>query len=389
MHEFFYKYLKLFLTIYHLINFEPISMDSNASLHQLFFLEKSSTNLIPEKFIWPKEENHNITSHEELNEPIVDLEGFFNGDKDTTRRTTELIRSACLSHGLFQVINHGVNLKLINSVHDHVKDFFKLPIDEKLRVQRVPGSFWGYSFAHADRFTLNLPWKETLSCCFHENGHDSEAAGFFKSAFGEECEHTGLIFKEYCKAMTKLSLTIIEILEMSLGVDNSYFKEIFKDGSSIMRCNFYPPCQEPGLALGTGPHCDPTALTILHQDQVGGLQVLSDGKWKSVRPRHGALVVNLGDTLEALSNGVYKSCPHRAIVNKSMERISLVFFFCPSEDKVIVPPENLVTTERPRLYPDFKWSDFLQFTQKYYRVDVSTLLNFTKWLINHHHHQTT
>lgn len=104
------------------------------------------------------------------------------------------------------------------------------------------------------------------------------------------------IFEKYCEAMKNLSLTIMEILGMSLGVDPSYFKDFFKDGSSIMRCNLYPPCQEPGLALGTGPHCDPTALTILHQDQVGGLQVYSDHKWKSVMPRHGALVVNLGDT---------------------------------------------------------------------------------------------
>ncbi|KAI3464356.1 hypothetical protein Pfo_021019 [Paulownia fortunei] len=362
-------------------------MDSNASLHELSFLE-FSTDLIPQKFIWPKEENHVTNQEQELNEPIVDLEGFFNGDKEATRQIAELVRSACLSHGLFQVINHGVDLKLIKTVHDYVKDFFKLPIDEKMRVQRLPDSFWGYSFAHADRFSLNLPWKETISCFFHEKGpdSDSEAALFFKSAFGQEFEQTGWVFQKYCEAMTKLSLTIVEILGMSLGVDQSHFKEFFQGGSSIMRGNFYPPCQEPGLVLGTGPHCDPTALTILHQDQVGGLQVLADHKWKSVRPRYGALVINLGDIFAALSNGVYKSCPHRAVVNNSMERVSLVFFLCPGEDKVIVPPKNLVSSERVREYPDFTWSELLQFTQKHYRVDVATLHNFTRWLISH---QTT
>lgn len=63
-----------------------------------------------------------------------------------------------------------------------------------------------------------------------------------------------------------------------------------------MRCNYYPPCKEAGLTLGTGPHCDPTSLTILHQDQVGGLQVFVDGKWQVVRPRPDALVINIGDT---------------------------------------------------------------------------------------------
>ncbi|PIN05599.1 Iron/ascorbate family oxidoreductase [Handroanthus impetiginosus] len=367
-------------------------MDSNTSLQNLHSVLKLSKTLIPQKFIWPKEQNHNTTPNQEehLNEPIIDLQAFIDGNHDSARHTAELVRSACLSHGLFQVINHGVDSKLINSMHYHVKDFFNLPIDEKMRVHRLPGSFWGYSLAHADRFSLNLPWKETISCFFDENGKgpdsDFEATGFFKLAFGEDFEEIASIFQKYCEAMKRLSLTIMEILGMSLGADQSYFKEFFKDGGSIMRCNLYPPCQEPGLALGTGPHCDPTALTILHQDQVGGLQVLDDGKWKFVKPRHDAFVVSLGDTFVALSNGVYKSCPHRALVNKSMERVSLVFFLCPREDKVIVPPENLVTSERPRKYPDFTWSELLQFTQKHYRVDIATLQNFTKWLIAH---QTT
>ena len=96
--------------------------------------------------------------------------------------------------------------------------------------------------------------------------------------------------------MKKLSLTIMEILGMSLGVDKQHYKDFFEDGSSILRFNFYPPCQEPDQTLGTGPHCDPTALTILYQDQVKGLEVLADGLWKSVRPRPDALVVSLGDT---------------------------------------------------------------------------------------------
>ena len=83
---------------------------------------------------------------------------------------------------------------------------------------------------------------------------------------------------------------------MSLEVDRMHFREFFEDGSSIMRCNHYPYCQEPSLALGTGPHCDPTSLTVLHQDQVGGLDVFADNRWQSVRPRPDALVINIGDT---------------------------------------------------------------------------------------------
>lgn len=109
-----------------------------------------------------------------------------------------------------------------------------------------------------------------------------------------------LVYQKYCEAMKKLSLVLMEVLGMSLGVDRSHYREFFKDGNSIMRCNYYPPCHEPGLAYGTGPHCDPTSLTILHQDQVGGLEVYVNNKWRIVRPRRDALVINLGDTFKVI-----------------------------------------------------------------------------------------
>lgn len=100
----------------------------------------------------------------------------------------------------------------------------------------------------------------------------------------------------YCEEMKKLSLAIFKLLGISLGIEGEHYEKFFEDGTSIMRCNYYPPCNQPGLTLGTGPHCDPTTLTILHQDQVGGLQVFANHKWQVVRPRPDALVVNIGDT---------------------------------------------------------------------------------------------
>lgn len=96
--------------------------------------------------------------------------------------------------------------------------------------------------------------------------------------------------------MSRLSLGIMELLAMSLGVDRRYFKEFFEENESIMRLNYYPTCQRPDETLGTGPHCDPTSLTILHQDEVGGLQVFVDNEWRSIRPNLDAFVVNIGDT---------------------------------------------------------------------------------------------
>ncbi|XP_059280391.1 gibberellin 20 oxidase 2-like [Lycium ferocissimum] len=336
---------------------------------------------IPKEFIYPKEEL--IQAQEELNELVIDLRGIFTGNNSVaTQHVAMLVKTACLNHGFFQVINHGVDSQLINMAHAHVNDFFKLPLGVKLKVQKQHGSLWGYSSAHAERFNSRLPWKETLSFNFHENSgsNQSVVVDFFESGFGKEFEQMGLVFERYCKEMKRLGLVIMEILGISLGVEKSYYKEFFRDANSIMRCNFYPTCQDPDLALGTAPHCDPNSLTILHQDQVGGLEVFVDSKWKSVRPRPDALVINIGDTFTALSNGLYKSCVHRAIVNRQLDRISLAFFFCPREDKIIVPPQDLVSG--PRMYPDFTWFDLLNFTQNHYRADQATLQNFTLWFLS-------
>ena len=107
--------------------------------------------------------------------------------------------------------------------------------------------------------------------------------------------------------MEKLSLALMEILGASLGLDQAYFKEFYEDGGAIMRANCYPICPEPGLTLGVGPHRDPTSLTILHQDQVGGLEVLVDDQWKSIQPRNDAFVVNIGDTFSVW----FIACPKK------------------------------------------------------------------------------
>ncbi|KAF5467883.1 hypothetical protein F2P56_012093 [Juglans regia] len=366
----------------HLVSQLPLEREDQKDHGDSFlhppFLQKES--FVPKNFIWPKGDL--VVAHDELREPIVDLGGFFRGDLVATQHAVLLIRAACLNHGFFQVTNHGVDPRLVKMAYHHMDNFFKLPASMKLRAKRTPGNMWGYSGAHADRFSSKLPWKETLSFGFHDSGSKPVVEDFFKSNLGMDFEQTGVVYQKYCEAMKDVALAIMELLAISLGVHPLHYKHFFQDGSSIMRCNYYPPCKEPGLAFGTGPHCDPTSLTILHQDQVGGLEVFANNKWRNVRPRPDALVVNIGDTFMALSNGRYKSCLHRAVVNRYKERRSLAFFLCPREDKLVRPPEDLVCRDGTSAYPVFTWSDLLYFTQYHYRADDATLPNFTKWLLS-------
>ncbi|XP_011031154.1 PREDICTED: gibberellin 20 oxidase 1-B-like [Populus euphratica] len=353
--------------------------ETNAPVLYSSFLQKQAN--MPTEFIWPIGDL--VHNQDELKEPLIDLDGFLKGDERATADAAELVRTACLNHGFFQVINHGVDIGLIHAAHEEIDKIFKLPLDKKLSTRRKPGDVSGYSGAHAHRYSSKLPWKETFSFGYHgDDGSEPLVVDYFKSVLGENFEHTGWVYQRYCEAMKKVSLVIFELLGISLGVDRLHYRKFFEDGSSIMRCNNYPPCNNSSLTLGTGPHCDPTSLTILHQDQVGGLEVFANNKWQAIRPRPDALVVNIGDTFTALSNGRYQSCLHRAVVNRERERKSLVFFVSPKEEKVVRPPHDLVCREGPRKYPDFTWSDLLEFTQKHYRADVATLQSFIQWLLS-------
>ncbi|KAH7685332.1 Ent-kaurene synthase protein [Dioscorea alata] len=362
-------------------------MDSSSILlspQELIFFDPSilqTQSKIQKEFIWPQTERPN--SLQDLQAPLIDLQGFFSGHHDSTYTAAKLIDTACRSHGFFQVINHGVDLSLSHQALNFLDDFFSLPLSLKLHASRKPGTMWGYSGAHADRFSSKLPWKETLSFPYHNStisNSNPVVLDYFTSNFGNDFKQFGLVYQKYCEEMEKLALAIMELLAISLGVERMYFRDFFKNSDSIMRCNYYPPCQEPELVLGTGPHCDPTSLTILQQDHVGGLQVFANDQWKAVPPVPDALVINIGDTFMALSNGKYKSCLHRAVVNRHWARKSLAYFLCPQEDKVVRAPSVIV--EGPRKYPDFSWAELREFTQKHYRADMNTLQSFSQWLLS-------
>ncbi|KAI3761956.1 hypothetical protein L1987_52379 [Smallanthus sonchifolius] len=362
---------------------EPMKNGEDKTIESAMIFDQQTNDQFPKQFIWPKD-HLSQTSTENLNEQVIDLQGFLSHDEHATLLAANLVKESCLSHGFFQVVNHGVDPALLALAQEHGRGFFKLPLTEKLKCKQKEGSVAGFSCAHAQRFREKLPWKESLTFEYHENGTDEVITEFF-NALGSQYNETGLIFQKFCWSMNKLALDIMELLEISLGVEghkHNYYRQLYEEAVSIVRCNHYPQCNNPELTYGVGPHCDPNTLTILYQDQVGGLEVFVDNKWKSVQPNPDALVINIGDTFKALSNGKYKSCLHRVSVNRYEPRLSLVFFLCPKGDKELKAPQDLVDKDGRKEYPDFTWEEFLQFTQKNHRADENTLEGFTKWLLS-------
>ncbi|KAG0448029.1 hypothetical protein HPP92_028031, partial [Vanilla planifolia] len=275
---------------------------------------------IPVQFVWPEEDKPTPDTHEELHVPLIDLGGFNSDQPEVAAEVVRQVGVACAEHGFFQVVNHGVPYELVSEAQRCMESFFSMPLCEKERAKRKPGESCGYASSFTGRFSSKLPWKETLSFSF--SPFSSIVLDYFIGALGEEFRQFGWVpFSRTSTSClrretgTFLRAGVSGILrgnERALVEDNgdvgdeprdrsSTFQGFFLSNESIMRLNYYPPCQKPELTLGTGPHCDPTSLTILHQDDVGGLQVFTDGRWRTIAPKTNAFVVNIGDTLMASS----------------------------------------------------------------------------------------
>ncbi|MED6118179.1 Protein srg1 [Stylosanthes scabra] len=128
----------------------------------------------------------------------------------------------------------------------------------------------------------------------------------------------------------------------------------------MMRMNYFPPCPQPEKVAGLNPHSDTIGLTILLQvNEVDGLQIKKDGIWVPIKPLPNAFVINIGDMLEMITNGIYRSIEHRVTVNAEKERLSFATFYMP-HDKEIGPATSLITEETPARFKRIGVQEYLR-----------------------------
>lgn len=154
------------------------------------------------------------------------------------------------------------------------------------------------------------------------------------------------------------------MISESLGLSTEYINDLFGDHSQLMSCNLYPACPNPELALGLVGHTDPGGITLLMQNDVGGLQVLQEDRWVPVTPISNTLVVNLGDMTQILSNGKYKSPVHRVVTNRNKERVTVVTAYGPSMETFVAPVPQLVDSSCPPIYKGCLYGEFMEMMQR-------------------------
>ncbi|CAL5046345.1 unnamed protein product [Urochloa decumbens] len=169
------------------------------------------------------------------------------------------------------------------------------------------------------------------------------------------------VLHEFTEKCTRVKDRLLPEMAKLLELDDYYFVNQFGDKADThARFNYYPPCPRPDLAFGLKPHSDATFISLLMVDSsVGGLQVLRDGAWYDVPARPHTLLINLGDQMEIMSNGIFKSPVHRVVTNAEKERLSVVLFYSVDPEREIQPAGKLIDENHPPLYKKVKVKEYV------------------------------
>ncbi|XP_008806812.3 gibberellin 20-oxidase-like protein [Phoenix dactylifera] len=270
------------------------------------------------------------------------------------------LSQACREWGFFHITNHGISRDLYNGIRTLSNQAFDLPLDTKLRIG--PSSIINTYTPHF----IASPFFESLRISGPNYFTSAKASG--DVMFEPPNVEFSNVLQEYGDRMVDLSKRIIIAVLKCLrdGFETKYYESEFSACHGYLRINNYTPPDESSLEEieGLGMHTDMSCITILYQDEIGGLQVRSkEGEWMDIMPREGTLVVNIGDLLQAWSNGRLRSSEHRVVLKQPVNRFSLAFFWCFEDEKMVSAPEDVVGEGKQRIYKPFICRDYIKFRE--------------------------
>ncbi|KAM4056974.1 2OG-Fe(II) oxygenase superfamily protein [Hirsutella rhossiliensis] len=253
----------------------------------------------------------------QLTAPIVDISGYLADDAQAVPRIASSIASAAHSPGFFQITGHGISSSLVSRLLENVAAFFAFPYEVRYSVRSSKlTAFRGFEAMGDQRIDKELvDCKEGFMIGRETSPEDARyLQGPNQWPLGPQGQDFKHVMMEFHNKMLGLSKVMFSLVALSLGLKEDYF-DAFVDTISMMRAHRYPPMtpETAKNSRGIGEHTDFGALTLLLQDQVGGLEVFHrpSKTWHAVEPVEGAFVVNIGDMLERWTNSHYTSTLHR------------------------------------------------------------------------------
>jgi isopenicillin N synthase-like dioxygenase len=266
--------------------------------------------------------------------PIVDV--------SDPARAADAIGEACRDLGFFYATNHGISDETLAVLDAASRSFFALAEDRKMQIAMARGGrAWRGYFPVGGELTSGMPdWKQGLYFGEELDEHDPRVVEGLplhgRNLFPADIPDLKPAVLRFMDEATLAAHAIMEGVALSLGLDAQYFRRTYTAHPTLLfRVFEYPP--NDGEGWGVGEHTDYGLLTLLPQDDNGGLQVKTPSSWIEAPPLPGTIVCNIGDMLDRLTGGLYKSTPHRVRNVSGRSRLSFPFFFDPAFDAEIVP----------------------------------------------------
>jgi isopenicillin N synthase-like dioxygenase len=264
--------------------------------------------------------------------PAIDVAGL-NGSAAERRACADRIGWACREIGFFTVVNHGVDLLSVRRTFDVATRFFAAPVAEKMKVAlSAESGFCGY-------FPLKAEVTDPLVGGDPKEGYDISFGP--ENRWPETPPDLRSVLTEYYATMSILARDLSRGFALALDLAEDFFAAKLDRPTAILRLLHYPPVEvvpDPRALppTGCGAHSDYGYLTILAQDEQGGLQVETQvGRWVNVPPLPGAFVCNIGEMMARWTNNRFRATPHRVIRIAPGSRYSIPFFFHPNPDVLI------------------------------------------------------
>jgi isopenicillin N synthase-like dioxygenase len=277
--------------------------------------------------------------------PVIDVSPLLDGDGDAgTGAVAAQIEAACRDRGFFYVTGHGVPADLLDQLAEASAEFFALPDPEKLEIAMARGGrAWRGYFPVGAELTSGRPdLKEGLYFGTELPADDPRVAAGLPlhgaNLFPRQVASMRPLVLSYLDELTRVGQAVLAGIALSLGLDAGYFATGYAaDPTVLFRIFHYPPATAGDDGWGVGEHTDYGLLTLLAQDDSGGLQIAAPEGWIDAPPIRGTFVCNIGDMLDRLTQSWYRSTPHRVRNRSGHGRLSFPFFLDPGFDDEVPP----------------------------------------------------
>nr|XP_023891187.1 1-aminocyclopropane-1-carboxylate oxidase homolog 1-like [Quercus suber]POE62192.1 1-aminocyclopropane-1-carboxylate oxidase like 1 [Quercus suber] len=313
---------------------------------------------IPPIFVMPTDElscEKSYSGSTHLQVPVIDLKDIHEGGVQR-KQVVEEIQHASETWGLFQIVNHGIAEDAMDDMIKGIRRFHEQPTEVKREYYSRDASKNVKFFSNYQLYKAKFAnWRDSLSFSMAPVAPSPEE-------YPAGCRD---IVISYSQQVKRLGLTLLELLSEGLGLRSNHLAEMECAAGHSLVCHYCPACPEPNRTMGTSEHTDPDFFTILLQDQIGGLQALYQNQWVDIPPVTGALVVNLGDLFQLISNDKFINATHRVLANQVGPRISVACFFSNHIQKQMQPVnrlygpiKELLSDDNPPLYRETSDKEF-------------------------------